>query len=81
MTLSAKIFMNGQSQAVRLPKECRFEESEVLIKKIGSLVILYPKSAVGDIFAGSLDKFPADFMNDRRQPDIPTQTFSEPDSE
>ena len=70
MARVAKIFMNGQSQAVRLPKECRFEESEVLIKKIGNLVVLYPKSAVADIFEASLGKFPADFMIERNQPEI-----------
>ncbi len=42
MTRTAKIFMNGQSQAVRLPKDCRFKDSEILIKKIGDLVVLYP---------------------------------------
>ena len=30
---SAKIFKNGQSQAVRLPKECRFDDDHVLVKK------------------------------------------------
>ena len=31
---TAKIFVNGRSQAVRLPKEYRFDESDVFIKKI-----------------------------------------------
>ncbi len=38
----AKLFMNGRSQAVRLPKEFRFDGSEVRIRKVGSAVILEP---------------------------------------
>jgi antitoxin VapB len=39
---TARIFNNGNSQAVRLPKELRFDEDEVIIKKIGDMVILLP---------------------------------------
>ena len=39
---TAKLFQNGQSQAVRLPKEFRFEGEEVFIKKSGSAVVLIP---------------------------------------
>ena len=39
---TAKIFQNGQSQAVRLPKEFRFDDKEVFIKKIGHVVCLIP---------------------------------------
>lgn len=38
---TAKLFINGQSQAVRLPKECRFSGQEVGIKKVGNIVLLY----------------------------------------
>lgn len=41
---TAKIFENGRSQAVRLPKECRFSEDEVFVNKIGEIVMLIPKS-------------------------------------
>ncbi len=39
---TARIFRNGQSQAVRLPKEFRFEDDFVYIKKSGNAVILIP---------------------------------------
>ena len=39
----AKVFTNGGSQAVRLPKGCRFVQDEVLVNRIGSVVILMPK--------------------------------------
>ena len=38
----AKLFMHGRSQAVRLPKEFRFEGSEVQVSKVGDKVILEP---------------------------------------
>ena len=39
---TAKLFYNGNSQAVRLPKEYRFEGTEVGIKKVGGMVLLFP---------------------------------------
>ena len=50
---TAKLFMNGQSQAVRLPKEYRFSCEEVGIKKIGDMVILYPVDSAWDAFLHS----------------------------
>jgi len=47
---TAKLFMNGNSQAVRLPKEYRFSGSEVGIKKVGSTVMIYPENSVWETF-------------------------------
>ena len=66
---TAKLFQNGQSQAVRLPKEFRFEGREVFIKKSGRSVILIPQTHSWDSLIGSLDKFSQDFMTDRDQPE------------
>ena len=67
---TAKIFQNGQSQAVRLPKEFRFEDSEVFIKKSGNVVQLIPRSDSWNSLFGSLKKFSADFMDEREQPPL-----------
>ena len=64
--LTAKIFENGRSQAVKLPKECGFSSDEVLVNKIGDIVILLPKSSNWDSFAAAIDMFSYDFMNDKR---------------
>jgi len=64
--LTAKIFENGRSQAVRLPKECRFSSDEVLVNKIGDIVILLPKSSNWDSFTAAIDMFSDDFMDDKR---------------
>ena len=67
---TAKIFKNGQSQAVRLPKEFRFDDSEVFIKKSGNTVQLIPRCGSWDSLVGSLRKFSADFMAERVQPEL-----------
>ena len=66
---TAKLFRNGDSQAVRLPKEFRFEGTEVLIKRVGNAVVLLPQAHSWDSLIASLDKFPADFMAERGQPE------------
>ena len=71
MIATAKLFQNGQSQAVRLPKEFRFENlKEVFIKKINGIVLLIPKSdkTVWDTMFDNLDNFSDDFMQTRTQP-------------
>ena len=67
---TAKIFQNGQSQAVRLPKEFRFDDSEVFIKKSGNVVQLIPRSDSWNSLFDSLKKFSRDFMSERVQPDL-----------
>lgn len=67
---TAKIFQNGQSQAVRLPKEFRFDDSEVFIKKSGNVVHLIPRSDSWDSLFDSLKKFTRDFMSERIQPEL-----------
>jgi antitoxin VapB len=65
---SAKLFKNGESQAVRLPKEFRFSGEEVFIKRVGNAVVLLPKARSWDTLLESLEKFPPDFMTNRGQP-------------
>ncbi len=66
---TAKLFKNGQSQAVRLPKEYRFEGEEVYLKKVGNTVVLIPIKNSWEPLINSLDEFSSDFMNDRKQPE------------
>lgn len=65
---TAKIFQNGRSQAVRLPKEFRFEGSEVLIKRVGSAVVLLPQERSWESFFSSLAEFENGFTLTREQP-------------
>jgi antitoxin VapB len=65
---TAKLFKNGDSQAVRLPKEFRLQGKEVFVRHMGNAVVLLPKTKSWDTLIGSLAKFPPDFMSDREQP-------------
>lgn len=69
MMKTAKLFQNGQSQAVRLPKEFRFEGDEVFIKRSGNAVVLIPANHSWDALFSSLDQFSDDFMSERAQPE------------
>lgn len=62
---TAKIFTNGGSQAVRLPKTCRFAGDEVFVNHIGSIVILFPKEDRWASMLASLDLFTDDFLSDQ----------------
>lgn len=64
--MTGRIFENGRSQAVRLPKECRFSGDKVLVNRIGDIVILIPPENKWAGFLGSLDMFSGDFMADGR---------------
>ena len=68
--MTAKVFENGRSQAIRLPKECRFSSDEVMVNKIGDIVILLPKQNKWDSFMRAIDMFSDDFMADGRATDM-----------
>jgi antitoxin VapB len=68
---TAKLFQNGRSQAVRLPKEYNFPGTDVLIQKVGESVILFPKDKVWETFLHGLFGFTDDFLaNGREQPEM-----------
>ncbi|MCF0229756.1 MAG: antitoxin [Parasporobacterium sp.] len=64
--MTAKVFENGRSQAVRLPKECRFNTEEVAVNRIGDIVLLVPKTNKWDSFMQAIDMFSDDFMSEER---------------
>ncbi len=69
--ISTKVFTSGNSQAVRIPKEYHIDCSEICIKKIGTTIILYPKSNPWENLKKSLSEFTDDFMSEgRNQPKI-----------
>ena len=72
---TARLFKNGRSQAVRLPKDCRFPGTDVYVKKFQGLVILFSKDDPWASLVNSLDHFSDDFMMTREQP--PQQTKSD----
>lgn len=65
---SAKLFQNGRSQAIRLPKEYRFPGKQVYLKRVGNAVLVLPESGSWDSLRKSLSMFTEDFMENRDQP-------------
>lgn len=66
----AKLFQNGQSQAVRLPKDFRFIGDTVNIKRVGKAVVLLPHNEPWETLFGALGQFSPDFLEERRQPSL-----------
>ncbi len=68
---TAKLFINGRSQAVRLPKAFRFRGNEVYIKKIAEGVLLIPKDqSIWDIWKQNLMNYDEPLLAGRNQPKI-----------
>lgn len=67
---TAKLFANGNSQAVRLPKEYRFQGDEVVIKRLGNAVVLLPKDDPWQVMFDAIAEFPDDFAISRDQPGL-----------
>ena len=65
---AARLFKNGQSQAVRLPKEYRFKGDRVLVKRVGNALVLIPLKEPWTPLIESLSQFSKDFMKSRGQP-------------
>ena len=66
---TAKVFMSGNSQAVRLPKEYQVDDTELFVQKIGNTIVLFSKENPWEAFERSLGEFSDDFMAEgRNQP-------------
>ena len=70
---TAKLFMHGRSQAVRLPKRFRFSGSEVRVSRFGDGVLLQPLRFDVEAWLARLDSYrDIPFMEDgREQPEMP----------
>ena len=71
MTMLAKVFQNGKSQAIRIPKKYRVDTKEVYIEKEGDTLIIKPKyENKWDKWFESLTDVTDDFMEERIQPPL-----------
>lgn len=66
---TAKVFQSGRSQAVRLPKEYRFEGKEVLVKHFANGVLLLPIDKSWQALEAALQEFEPGFKLEREQPE------------
>ncbi len=63
---TTKPFMSGRSQAIRIPKEFQFDDSEVIINKVGDSLVITPKAALKNAFFAGLSELSDDFLADGR---------------
>ena len=69
----ARVFTNGRSQAVRIPKEYRFDVDELYINKIGETVVLTPVCALAEAFDNGIKMLSEDFLSDGIPESIPSE--------
>lgn len=65
---TAQVFKTGRSQAVRLPKEYRFAESEVTVQHFGGGVLLLPKNSIFSAITAALEGFEPGLQLTREDP-------------
>ena len=66
-----KLFMSGNSQAVRIPREFQLEGDEVEIQRRGNTLVIRPKKQTWQSLTNSLAMFTDDFMEEgRKQPPL-----------
>lgn len=74
----AKLLKIGQNQVLEIPEEYSLAEDEVIINKIGDILLITPKSKAEDVFLAGVVSFTDDYMPDgRRQPAQQEQEISE----
>ena len=72
-----RLFMSGNSQAVRIPREFQLDGDEVEIQRRGNTLVIRPRKQSCAPFISSLEKFTVDFIKEgRRQPAIQTRKWS-----
>lgn len=71
-TQTTKVFMNGRSQAVRIPAEFRFNmEDELFVNKVGDTLMLTPMSSLAGTLKRGAAMVSDDFMVNGRPEEIP----------
>lgn len=73
---TTKPFMSGRSQAIRIPKEYRFNEEELYINKIGDALIITPLSRMKETFETGLSLFTDDFLSEGRPDELPNERIT-----
>ena len=67
---TTKPFMSGRSQAIRIPKEYQFEDTEVVINRVGESLVITPKAVLRDTFFSGISMLSDDFLSDGRPEEV-----------
>ena len=69
---TAKVFDYEQSKAIKLPSDYHVKESEMVVRRLGDVILLTPKSKAWNTFMEGINGFTDDFMAEGRSQDIPS---------
>lgn len=71
---TTKAFISGRSQAIRIPKECRYPDNEELcIRKYGDVLIVVPTSKLKETYLSAFNSFTDDYLSEGRAPFAPPE--------
>ena len=70
---TTRVFTNGRSQAVRIPKQYRFDVDELYVNKIGDTLMLTPKASLASAFEMGAAMLTEDFLRDGLPEEIPSE--------
>jgi antitoxin VapB len=79
VTTTAKLFKNGRSQAVRLPREFRFEGDRVRVRRAGRGVLVEPMFTDVSVWFAELDRLASVMPEGRQQPPTPQRDVFDDD--
>ena len=71
-----KPFKSGKSQAIRIPQEYRFENTELVINQVGVSLIITPKASLQSAFFSGTAMLTEDFLADGRREETPNERIS-----
>jgi antitoxin VapB len=70
---TTRVFTNGRSQAVRIPRQYRFDVDEVYINKVGDVLMLTPKASLAAAFDAGAAVLTEDFLADGIPDSVPSR--------
>ena len=71
--ITTRVFQSGKSQAVRIPKEFRFDTDTVIVTRVGQALVLTPANQLAEVMREGFRSFPEDFMASGREAFIPEE--------
>ena len=71
--ITTRVFQSGKSQAVRIPKEFRFDTDTVIVTRVGQALVLTPANQLAEVMREGFRSFPDDFMASGRDNFIPEE--------
>jgi len=69
-------FMSGRSQAIRIPKDYRFGDTELVINQVGESLVITPKAALEHEFFSGISMLPDDFLPEGRPTEVQNERIS-----